>query len=298
MIINFEETCNLDCVFCLRRSRYDPSKKPSKAEILSKIESSDSDVLVFTGGGEPTMDKNLEEFIAFAKARGKKVILETNGIFLANQEYLMNLVEAGLSQIHLTIPSHITKIYEELTRTPGAFSYLLRALKNLKRYPNLVSQINLPFTSLNMTYEHFLGFLDFLDENQLPKNFGFHTHRPIDIQLISKTYTPDYDLLGKELIKILKYCKGHRLPFIIAKTTALPACKIKGFEDYVLSSERDLSNCYYNYASLFTQVENCEKCAIKDKCLGISKHYLFLMGFHPEPFSEVPPSLIAREKVH
>lgn len=298
MIINFEETCNLDCVFCRRRSRYDPSKKPSKAEILSKIERSDSDSLVFTGGGEPTMDKNLEEFIAFAKAKGKKVTLETNGIFLANQQYLINLVDAGLTQIHLTIPSHITKIYEELTKTPDAFSYLLRALKNLKQYPGLVSLVNLPFTSLNMTYEHFLRFLDFLTENGLPKHFGFHSYRPIDTRIQSKKYVPDYDLLGRELKKIFKYCIEHQLPFSVSKTTALPACKIKGFEDCILSSKMDPSDCYYDYASLFTHVKNCEKCALKNRCLGISKHYLFLMGFNPEPFSDVPPSLTEKERFH
>jgi len=284
MILNLDETCQIDCVFCKRRSEYDSSKKPSTLEIFSQISNSQDKLINFTGGGEPTLNSNLPSFIRFAKKLGKTTILETNALAFSDVSYLKLLLSCGLDKFRITIISHDSEIYDKIVQTSGAFKLLIKALQNLSEVSNKIVTISLPFTKLNSSFEHFLEFLDFLKKYKIKKSTSllFHVFRPSNTSEDIIKYLPNHDVLGKEMIKIFSYCEQENIPFDVSLTTPIPLCKIKGFEKKYFSLST--FKTYYDYKSFFTYLPECSDCLLLDKCLGVSKVYLKIHKFTPEPF--------------
>jgi molybdenum cofactor biosynthesis enzyme MoaA len=282
VLVNLEQSCQIDCVFCRRKMFYNPEKRPRAREVLESIFQSSDESVTFSGGGEPTMEKFLPEYIRFAKRAGKKVMLETNGIALSEKKYAEELASAGLEEVCLTLPSHIPEIYDEIVQTPGAFKKIEEALKNLKSSGIKISHVNIPSTKLNMSLEHFKGLWNFLQEHGERPGIGFNGFRPNVCDETTDKYMPDYDLLGKELSKILSFCKENKIKFGISPTTPIPPCKVKGFEKELMNNGY---TTYYDYKALFQHLPECEGCTAKPFCIGVPKNYLKMRSFSAEPIT-------------
>jgi MoaA/NifB/PqqE/SkfB family radical SAM enzyme len=284
MLINLQQSCQLDCVFCMRRSRF-PAEKTSPEEVRRLISETDDEKVVFSGGGEPTMEPLLPEYIRFASGRGKTPVVQTNGIALCDMKYLKDLVSCGLKGITLTVHSHVPEIYDEVTQTPGAFSKLEEALKNISEFPGLVGVVYVPSTSISMSFEHFRGLWEFLKDHGLEVPLCFTGFRPNDASETTDRYLPDYDELGKELARIFRFCQDNGRDYGITTASAVPPCKLRGFETKVMNTED--FRTYYDYKRLFTHPEGCGGCRVKEFCIGVPKHYLRLRKFRPEPLKGV-----------
>jgi len=122
-------SCNLNCKLC-----YSPDEdaaldmKPEKLEgILSGIENKN----VILGGREPSCNKNLAELISVVSKRNRPLLL-TNGIKLAEREYLLSLKRAGLKGILFSFNGFSDSVYEKING--GALlSQKLKALDNIRR---------------------------------------------------------------------------------------------------------------------------------------------------------------------
>lgn len=93
----FISTCNFRCGFCYNADLVNDSKELreySEQEILDFLESK-KNVLdgVCITGGEPTLYKNLKEFISKIKEKGFKIKLDTNG---TNPGILKELIDEKL----------------------------------------------------------------------------------------------------------------------------------------------------------------------------------------------------------
>lgn len=93
----FTGSCNFRCPFCQNGDLVlDPSSQPliSEEEVLSHLEKRKSITKgICISGGEPTLQKDLKEFIIKCKGMGLKVKLDTNGY---RPEVLKGLLEEGL----------------------------------------------------------------------------------------------------------------------------------------------------------------------------------------------------------
>lgn len=95
--IVFTSGCNFRCPFCHNASlvtHTDDSENTSEDEILSYLKKRKGllDGVVITGG-EPLLQKGIEEFIIKVRELGYKVKLDTNGSF---PDKLKNLLDKGL----------------------------------------------------------------------------------------------------------------------------------------------------------------------------------------------------------
>lgn len=95
--ILFTEGCNFRCPFCHNAalvSHVDPSARLCEEDVLRQLEKRRGilDGVCITGG-EPLLQKGLEELLTRIKAMGYSVKLDTNGTF---PDRLRALVEAGL----------------------------------------------------------------------------------------------------------------------------------------------------------------------------------------------------------
>ena len=84
--------CNLNCRVCYARAN-EVDVKDLKIEDLDKI---NDYPIVFLSGGEPTFRPDLPAIISQLKSKGKKIVMFSNGLKLANRKYTRLLKEAGL----------------------------------------------------------------------------------------------------------------------------------------------------------------------------------------------------------
>jgi MoaA/NifB/PqqE/SkfB family radical SAM enzyme len=128
-------SCNANCRFC----SIDPKKRgidSTKKELLNSIYKAKKDGCKYLGigGGEPTIRRDLGGLISLAKKLNYDVIrIETNGIALSYLDYCKSLVDAGLDFVKLSVHGHNSKIHDFLTRVPGSFISVLKAIDNLQK---------------------------------------------------------------------------------------------------------------------------------------------------------------------
>ncbi len=117
--------CNLACTFCdLHAGRIEGTEvlkgQMSKETFFRIVDQLAEEAFVlkelqYHGNGEPMMNKNLPEFISYAKKKGvaKKHRLTTNGTMLTPKN-LESLVKSGVDEIHVSLDVADRGAYEEL----------------------------------------------------------------------------------------------------------------------------------------------------------------------------------------
>lgn len=88
--------------------------------------------VVLTGFGEPLLDKNLEQKIAYAHNKGLKTYIITNGSALTNERSI-KLIEAGLDEMRVSFYGDSEQTYNAVMR---GLNYL-RTKMNLLRFLDL-----------------------------------------------------------------------------------------------------------------------------------------------------------------
>jgi len=125
LIVEPSSKCNLACTFCdLHSGRIegtDALKGQMTEQTFFRIVDQLAELpfvlkeLQYHGNGEPLMNKQLPEFVRYAKSRGvaHKHRLTTNGTML-NAKNLEKVIEAGIDEIHVSLDTADRKSYSEL----------------------------------------------------------------------------------------------------------------------------------------------------------------------------------------
>ena len=121
--------CNVNCGHCYNQTREKNELSTDQWKtIMKKIWDLGIPHVIFTGG-EATLRDDLEELIKFAETLGLVTGLLTNGVKLANEDYLNSLVGAGLDHIQITLESSKRDVHNKMT---GAYSFdnTVRGIRN------------------------------------------------------------------------------------------------------------------------------------------------------------------------
>jgi wyosine [tRNA(Phe)-imidazoG37] synthetase (radical SAM superfamily) len=125
VIVEPSSKCNLSCTFCdLHSGRIDGTdalKGQMTEQTFYRIVDQLAELpfvlkeLQYHGNGEPLMNKNLPDFVRYAKARGvaKKHRLTTNGTMLTPKN-LQKIIDAGIDEIHVSLDAADRSLYAEL----------------------------------------------------------------------------------------------------------------------------------------------------------------------------------------
>jgi MoaA/NifB/PqqE/SkfB family radical SAM enzyme len=124
--------CNIRCIFCYYR---DSLNAPNRTidEIFNDLRYAGKRGIteVDFSGGEPTVHPDLPELIKKAKSLGmQRVCVISNGVRLANREYLKALKDAGLDEILFSVHGSDEKTHEGITLVPGSFGKISDAMSN------------------------------------------------------------------------------------------------------------------------------------------------------------------------
>lgn len=150
--VNFDITykCNLSCRHCYYYSnnfKQKRSKDPSLSKvkkIIDKIDEAHIKIIHFLGG-EPFMRKDIFEIIEYARKKGLKVVVNTNGTLL-NEEKLSKLRDLDCS-LNISIDGGCAKTHE-LIRGKGNFERIIKNIKLAVRY-GINVQLNSVINRLN-----------------------------------------------------------------------------------------------------------------------------------------------------
>ena len=131
--------CNNDCLHCYngRLRSYPELDTASWKQIIDKLWDLNIPHLIFTGG-EPTLRNDLPELIEYAEEKGQITGLNTNARRLSDQNFVDDLVRAGLDHVQITLESHDPKIHDEMVNSQGAWNQTVAGLKNALSTPLFV----------------------------------------------------------------------------------------------------------------------------------------------------------------
>jgi uncharacterized radical SAM superfamily Fe-S cluster-containing enzyme len=132
--------CNLNCPLCYEHGNV--SDEPSLDEIR-KVLSNYKLMSVTLQGKEPTCREDIFEIIKIA-SKDNHCTLVTNGVKLANYDYVVKLKEAGLTSVMVSFNGFDDKIYKEINGR-ALLDIKLKALENIKKVGGMLTTLSATF---------------------------------------------------------------------------------------------------------------------------------------------------------
>jgi len=159
--------CQNRCTFCYAdapdRGREIPEMTTAEVKVIIDriFDEAHCPTVSFTGG-EPTLRDDLPELVAYARNKGMRVNLITNGIRCGDREYVAALAEAGLQSAQVSIEGGCAEIHDAITQHPGSWDKATRAVHWLREF-GIHTHTNTTICGGNR--EHLLELVDCIAES-------------------------------------------------------------------------------------------------------------------------------------
>jgi len=133
--ISADYACNQRCLGCFSVDGAGPSMDASEVAETLRYGREQSATGLWLGGGDPTLRRDLAPMIATARKLGyQRVKLQTNGMLLAYPQLTRRWIEAGATELNLSIKGACAATHDRLTRTPGGFGLMEKGLAQWRRH--------------------------------------------------------------------------------------------------------------------------------------------------------------------
>ena len=131
VVWNCTQRCNLKCVHCYAQSEDrnypgEMSTEEGKA-MIDDLAAYGAPVLLFSGG-EPTIRKDLLELMYYAKDKGMRVVISTNGT-LITEEKAKQFAEVGLSYVGVSLDGS-RETHDSFRGLAGSFDKAITGIRN------------------------------------------------------------------------------------------------------------------------------------------------------------------------
>jgi len=131
VVWNCTQRCNLKCVHCYAQSEdrdYAGEMSTEEAKVMiDDLAEFGAPVLLFSGG-EPTIRKDLLELMHYAKGKGMRVVISTNGTLITS-ERAKEFADVGLSYVGVSLDGG-KETHDEFRGLPGSFDKALAGIRN------------------------------------------------------------------------------------------------------------------------------------------------------------------------
>lgn len=128
--------CQCSCVHCgIALQRQKQKKELGYNEIMKLIDevSRLGAKKLFFLGGEPLLVPELAGYISYARKKGLKTRIETNGRLL-NERLVKKLKKAGLNSLGVSIDSPFETVHDQLRGVKGTFKKAIAGIRYCKKY--------------------------------------------------------------------------------------------------------------------------------------------------------------------
>ena len=134
--VRLTAACNSKCVFCLDAEAQDGRFMPFEdiqTEIRRGREEKNATRLVVSGG-EGSIHPRFHDAIRYGKEVGYRwVQTVTNGQKLADRQFFLTAMDAGLDEITYSLHGHTPELHDRLTRTKNGFQNLMKSMMRAVR---------------------------------------------------------------------------------------------------------------------------------------------------------------------
>jgi len=130
LMINITHACNLKCHLCYLPDR--DRKKDLTTEQIKQAVRNYPGRLIALSGGEPTLREDLPDIISYIREQNKITIMATNGLKLADYDYLKTLKDAGLVVLNFSCNGFTEDVFLAIENAP-VLSVKMKALENAKK---------------------------------------------------------------------------------------------------------------------------------------------------------------------
>jgi len=143
--------CNLACKHC--RAEANPEPFPGELttreakELIDSFPRTGSPIIIFTGG-EPLLRSDVFELSAYARGKGLRCVMATNGTLLT-PDVVTQMRDSGIERVSISIDGPEAQSHNLFRGVPGAFEASMQGIEALKR-GGLEFQINTTVTRNNL----------------------------------------------------------------------------------------------------------------------------------------------------
>lgn len=172
VVWNVTQRCNLKCVHCYAHSKDIDYKNELTTEegkaLIDNLADFGSPVILFSGG-EPLMRKDLLELISYAKSKGRRAVISTNGT-LITEEMAKKLKSVELSYVGISLDG-IKTTNDKFRGMMGAFDLALRGLRNCRAEG---IKVGLRFTISKHNVADLPAIFDLIEKENIPRICFYH----------------------------------------------------------------------------------------------------------------------------
>jgi radical SAM protein with 4Fe4S-binding SPASM domain len=191
-------------------------------------------------GGEPTIHPQFFDFVRMLRDNGQTIAVVTNSLRFANEKFLLNAVDAGVSNILTSFKAGDEQHYAQATRVPGAFAKVRLAMKNIESSP-INHEVSIIVTE--GLKSHFDSMLQAITDSNV-KRLLIDTERPVMMdQGLNPTSFPDCRQTAEFIEAHYDTLVGSGLDFLLKIT--IPFCNFsESFIERVTAENRLSSGCH------------------------------------------------------
>ncbi len=172
VVWNITRKCNLRCLHCYT----DSEAKNYAGELTTEQCRAVIDDLaefkvpaVLFSGGEPTTRADLLDLVAYAKSKGLRPTLSTNGTLIDDRR-APQVAAAGFTYVGISLDG-IGEVNDHFRGLPGAFE---RAMGAFDRLRELGQRVGLRMTLTRHNFEHLEALFDFIEGHRIPRACFYH----------------------------------------------------------------------------------------------------------------------------
>jgi len=133
VVWNMTRRCNLKCIHCYSNSADidypDELTTEEGKKLIDDLEAFGSPVILFSGG-EPLLRKDLLELAQYARDKGMRAVISTNGT-LITKDIAARLQKVGLSYVGVSLDG-IEKTHDRFRGKKGAFAAAIEGIRNCR----------------------------------------------------------------------------------------------------------------------------------------------------------------------
>ena len=146
-------SCNLHCAHCRASatgSRYDGELSTEESlRLVDQLKEAGNPIIILTGG-EPLARSDVYSIAEYARARGLRVVMGSNGTLITPQT-AARLKAAGLARVSVSLDFPTPELQDRFRGQQGAFAAALAGIRNI-RGAGMELQVNCTLTRLNIDY--------------------------------------------------------------------------------------------------------------------------------------------------
>jgi len=172
VVWNMGRRCNLKCVHCYAHSKdieYQNELTTQQGkDLIDDLAQFGAPVILFSGG-EPTMRKDLPELALYARSKGMRAVISTNGT-LIDKKMAKVLKDIGLSYVGVSLDG-MRETNDKFRGVKGAFDAALNGMRNCLAEG---VKVGLRFTINKQNVMDIPAIFDLLEKENIPRVCFYH----------------------------------------------------------------------------------------------------------------------------